>query len=165
VQWTTVDGQSQVRRVGEPPQRVIATGYRDNHGVHTFERKHDAHVMTYNEEQRRIAQKKRNEERAAARKRAEELLITHLTDAQRSDLKRDGFFFVESQLGKRYRIRKGREGNVDRYCDKGEKIVGKLCIHPQAYVPDFDTMLAQKLMLEHNEQEFLRVANETRVLN
>jgi hypothetical protein len=43
--------------------------------------------------------------------------------------------------------------------DKGS-IVGRYCIHPRD-VPAPDAMLAQKLWLENNEAEFLRVANFT----
>lgn len=98
---------------------------------------------------------------AVATERANELLHAHLTDAQRSDLARDGFFFVDSLRGNKYRIRRGRVGNVDAMHQCGEKVSHRLCAHPQLYVPDGDTMLAQKLMLEHNEDEFLRLANRS----
>lgn len=97
-------------------------------------------------------------ERAAASARARELLFDNLTDQQRSDLKRDGFFFVPSKkAGRKYRLRKGRAGNVDVI--QNERILHRLCAHPQLYVPDDDTRLAQKLMIEHQEDEFLRLAN------
>ena len=100
-------------------------------------------------------------EKQTAKDRADELLDANLTDAQRSDLARDGFFFVDSLKGNKYRIRRGRVANVDAMHKCGERVSHKLCAHPQLYVPDGDTMLAQKLMLEHNEDEFLRLANRS----
>lgn len=119
---------------------------------------HDAHVVARDNEQRRIAAEKRRQERKAAEARAEELLHTSLTDAQRSDLKRDGFFFVDSKReGRRYRIRKGRMGNVD-VMERG-RVLHRLCAHPNVQCPDDDTRLAQKLMLEHMEDRFIGLAN------
>jgi hypothetical protein len=34
-----------------------------------------------------------------------------------------------------------------------------LCFHPRVQCPDYDTMAAQKLMLELNESDVLQVAN------
>jgi hypothetical protein len=104
-------------------------------------------------------QRKIDDERKQAKDRAAQLLDSNLTDAQRSDLKRDGFFFVDSLHGNKYRIRRGRAGNVDRMKDCGKNVSHRLCAHPMDYIPDSDTMLAQKLLLEHDEDEFLRAAN------
>jgi hypothetical protein len=43
--------------------------------------------------------------------------------------------------------------------DENDKPLSRYCIHPRDAVPDEDTMLMQMLMLETNEQEFLRIAN------
>lgn len=104
------------------------------------------------------------QERAAAQlmagKRAQRLLAECLTAKQRHDLKRDDAFCV--QIGERcYRINRGYSGNVELI--EGDCVRARYCIHPREDVPNEDTMLAQKLLLEANEDEFLRVANATRV--
>lgn len=97
-------------------------------------------------------------EAAAARDRAEQLLVEHLTPQQREQLRANGYFEVEV-AGKTYRIRRGRAGNVRQVIEGREKL--QLCIHPTEMVPDADTMLAQKLLLEADEESFLRIANKT----
>jgi hypothetical protein len=42
-----------------------------------------------------------------------------------------------------------------------DKPVERLCIYASGDVPEEDSMIAQKLLLEANEAEFLRVANRT----
>jgi len=62
----------------------------------------------------------------------------------------------------KYLIKKGRAGNVVSI--KDGKPVEKYCIHPDdPEMPDEDCMLAQLLLLTHDEQEFLRIANRTRL--
>ena len=50
--------------------------------------------------------------REQAEKRAEQLLINLLSEQQRRDLKRHGAFFIQGRVH-RYRVRRGRYGNVD----------------------------------------------------
>lgn len=99
------------------------------------------------------------EERKAAVARAEELLKDNLSEAQRKEYEKDKHFHVVAG-GKTYRIRKGWSGNVELLNGKGE-VLSRYCIHPTTYVPEEDNMLAQKLMLETAEEEFVRVANRT----
>ena len=107
----------------------------------------------------RMAEEKQNR---LAKKRARVLLLTHLTVAQRRAMKRTGAFRVVSRSsGNAYLIetRYGQSRNVKRLGDAGQ-VISTLCAHPQAVqVPDEDAYLAQKLMLEHAEDEFLRIAN------
>lgn len=93
----------------------------------------------------------------AAWVRAEALLRDNLTLEQRRRLDTHKEFFVQSELGRLYRIRMGDVGNVDLMYDG--TVMQRYCIHPKG-VPVYDTMLAQKLMLEACEDEFLRVANK-----
>lgn len=95
--------------------------------------------------------------RVEAEKRAEELLLSVLSLEQALQYERERHFVVEGRRH-RYRIRRGRSGNVDVIDAKGI-ITHRLCIHPQEFVPDQDTMLAQKLHLEDDEESFLRLAN------
>lgn len=98
--------------------------------------------------------------RAAAEKRAGVLLESVLSPQECKRLADSGYFIVRGRSGCRYRIRRGRSGNID-VVDKEGFITARLCAHPVLHVPDSDTMLAQKLMLEHDEAAFLKVANRT----
>lgn len=109
-------------------------------------------------------------ETKVARAKARDLLEQHLTAEQRAQLARDNFFVVRSQQDRLYRIyAAGQAGNIRRIVpaaqhlqDRGQEFVERerYCIHPRQHsVPDADAMLLQKLLLETNEDEFLRVAN------
>lgn len=102
--------------------------------------------------------------RKEAEARADKLLIENLTLQQRLDFEKTKSFMVKATSGKRYRIRCGRMGNVDMINAKGF-IEHRLCAHPGVDVPNGDTMLAQKLMLEVDERAFLRIANRHAVTN
>jgi hypothetical protein len=67
---------------------------------------------------------------------------------------------VYTKKGNLYIINKGTSGNVERVMK--DKRVERFCIHPIDNVPEYDTMLAQKMLLETNEDEFRKVANITR---
>lgn len=98
------------------------------------------------------------QKREAAERRAQELLEANLVLEERERLRKDNHIFVNGRSGCRYRIRKGRTGNIDVVDDKG-KITHSLCAHPAEAVPDYDTMLAQKIMLEDDDIGFSRIAN------
>jgi serine phosphatase RsbU (regulator of sigma subunit) len=98
----------------------------------------------------------------AERERAMELLREHLDEEQREQLEAKGEFEVESQNGNRYAIKKGYAGNVFRL-DAKRKRVTQYCIHPVDLVPDGDAMLAQMCWIKWNEEQFLKVANATRL--
>lgn len=102
-------------------------------------------------------------EHSQAKDRAERLLREHLSREQEEELKTKGHFHLELHVNgqrKRYRIERGRSRNVRQVDDTG-RILKTLCAHPVAMVPDADTMLAQKLMLEGDEEGFLRIANHS----
>lgn len=101
----------------------------------------------------------------AAKARAQLLLRENLTDQQKAELADKRFFTltkIDSATGERrhYRIHTGRAGNVEQVDENGQRLA-RYCIHPKISCPDEDTMLAQKLMLETCEPEFLRVANRS----
>ena len=98
-----------------------------------------------------------NRLREEAEIRAEKLLLENLTLRQKEDYVKTKSFVVDGSRY-RYRIRHGRSGNVDVIDRKG-MIVNRLCAHPVDLVPNPDTMLAQKLMLETDEAAFERIAN------
>jgi hypothetical protein len=118
------------------------------------QRKEDERIQREHLEE--LARERKRADEAEAR--AEKLLLESLNAKQTEEYKKDKSFVVHSRSGMRYRIRHGRVANVDVVCKEG-KILHKLCAHPAEYVPNPDTMLAQKLFLEHQEEEFLKVAN------
>lgn len=101
--------------------------------------------------------------RRLAEQKALQLLRENITPEQWRQLEAHGFFEVLGlKTGNRYRIKKGFAGNVVKLTPKGEPEV-QYCIHPDMRVPDQDAMLAQKLLLECNEELFLKTANATRL--
>lgn len=90
-----------------------------------------------------------------AEKRAEELLMSMLTNGQLDDYMLNGGFDVISQYGHRYRIAKKSTYNVMRHNDLGNDI---FCLYIP-FVPLHDILIAQKLYLECAEKEFLSNAN------
>lgn len=91
--------------------------------------------------------------------RARTLLLACLSDAQREAFEAHGYFEVVTASGQRYRITRGWGGNVLLIVN--DKPAARFCIHPSQYVPEEDNMLAQKLLLEHDEPTFLRTANRS----
>lgn len=100
---------------------------------------------------------------AAAGARAEKLLRSALTADQRQCLEARGFFYTMGADGHMYRIKRGRCNNVERVdvAQPSRPPVERLCAHPGLFVPDADTMLAQKLMLECDPAAFRKIANKT----
>ena len=109
---------------------------------------------TGEERRRRIT---RINKRTTAEQRARQLLLIALDRDQRRDLARYDYFYTN--VGpRRYKIAKGRSGNVHLVDREGNELV-RYCAHPSEMVPDYDTMLAQLLTLRHNEAGFLAIAN------
>lgn len=101
----------------------------------------------------------REKKRAEAARRGRKLLLSHLSAVQKAEFRRLERFHVVSRSGRRYRIRLGRARNVDLLRADGS-IEAVFCIQPEQDVPDEDTVLAQKLLLECAEDDFLRIANK-----
>jgi hypothetical protein len=108
----------------------------------------------------RLAQRRCNTElmQRVAQDRAEALLKDVLTVAEYAQLDASGYLEVRSpsEPMRTYRVprKPGRvavaEGGVD---------VALLCIAPVDWLPPSDVVLAHKLMIEGDEQEYLRRAN------
>jgi hypothetical protein len=115
------------------------------------------------EESRRI-QIAEYETRKLSSEKAKQLLLDHLTPDQRDMVEKNGWFVIEGgKTGKRYRIKSGTvTGNVEEL-DNSEKTIAKYCCHLNHQYPHSDHHLAQKLMIEWDEEEFLRKANRTAV--
>jgi len=114
-------------------------------------------------ERHRIAGKKRAEEMRLAEEKSKALLQSQLDEEEKKRLDELQHFFVRSQHNKKYKIEKGRYENVVLLGEDGIPIAS-YCIHPWESVPDYDTMLSQKLMLETDEAGFLRIANKTNLI-
>lgn len=100
-----------------------------------------------------------------AKSRAEELLLSHLTPAQRADYARSKFFIVDGRAGERFKIRtdRGVHGNVVRM--EGEREIESLCFRAKddAQVPHCDHLLTQMLMIRHHREDVLKIAGRARL--
>jgi hypothetical protein len=114
------------------------------------------------EELRRV-ELERYEQRKLASDRAKQVLLEHLTPLQREMVEKNGWFVIEGgKSGKRYVIRTNTiAGNIDEM--DGNKVVAKYCCHLPHQYPHSDHHLTQKLMLEWDEEAFLRKANRSAV--
>jgi hypothetical protein len=90
--------------------------------------------------------------RRQARLRAEALLWVWLSPAQRKQYRARRWFEVTTTSGRRYRI---LPGGVVRLDPRGSAY----CIEATSPVPVADEMLANKLLLETDERQFLATAH------
>ena len=92
-------------------------------------------------------------------KRAKKLLLRHLDTAQRKQLRKKGHFDVRGSRGTVYRIAKDFPFNVRLAGpDKPSRVF--FCVEADdKTLPKWDVMLGQKLLIEADEGEFLKVAN------
>lgn len=94
-----------------------------------------------------------------AQARGLELFRAGLTEAQRAEYDRERAFRVRGGMtGKQYRIKHGRQMNIEELDAAGNRVCG-WCFLPKGGLVAGDIMLAQKLALELYEEEALRVAN------
>lgn len=151
-------------RVERAEQRAME---RWRMGVRDPNLEHPERVLQRDAQRRAVEQTTalRAKARENAGKRAESLLLSTLTPAQRETYERHKWFVVEGGKSKtKYRIRYSDHmvANVDVLADDG-KVVHRLCCHLDiGTVPTGDQLLAQKLMLEGNEDHFLKTANRHR---
>jgi hypothetical protein len=105
----------------------------------------------------------REDNACAAIEKATALLREHISAAQWRQLEEFGHFdAIGARTGRRYQIRHGYAGNIVGLDVAGRPDV-QYCIHPDMRMPTEDVMLAQVLLIECNEELFLRTANATRV--
>lgn len=110
------------------------------------------------------AEEQQKKDREAAKKRSDALLLEHLSPIQQETYKKNKWFVVKGGLtGTKYRIRENNGSvvaNIDVYDIVEEKIIHRLCAHiPPHQVPHGDNLLAQKMMIEYDEDSFTRTAN------
>lgn len=86
------------------------------------------------------------------------LLKENLTPAQLASYERDqSFEVVGCHTGKTYRIKRGRQQNIFVLDKKGREVSG-ICFLPQGGLCISDGMLCQKIALETDETETLKIA-------
>jgi hypothetical protein len=99
--------------------------------------------------------------RSEAERRSITLLTQWLSPEQRAQYENSGCFEVSgSHTRKCYRIRSGRQVNIDELGEHGAR-VAVLCFLPEGPLPVGDVMLAQKIALETDEPGALRAAIRT----
>ena len=91
-------------------------------------------------------------EKLLAEQKAKKLLNLFLNKDQQISLEKDSNFIVKSPAGNTYRIQKF---GVVKLQDQKE--VGSYCIVSKDRIPIYDTMLAKKLLIETNEEEFTKI--------
>jgi hypothetical protein len=94
-----------------------------------------------------------------AERRAETLLREMLSSDEASDLEHRGYLEIASpsRHGRVYRVPRGR-GMVSVYEDG--RAVMSLCVQPVEWIPAADVVVMHKLMIEANEEEYLKTANQ-----
>lgn len=110
-------------------------------------------------DEQKQARKEREEQKRLASQKARELLLDHCNKKQQSDYKKNEWFIVKGKKNV-YRIRKASQINVDVLDKKGD-VKYKLCTVPDknnSGLPIEDQLLAQKTLIELNEQQFLDIA-------
>lgn len=102
--------------------------------------------------------RQRHEAHRAATERSRDLLLAHLTPAQRKTFEENKWFIVQGGKTKQtYRIRtENYTGNIDVLTHG--KVAYRLCAHCRD-LPLYDHHLAQKISLECDEEYFLGIAN------
>lgn len=90
-------------------------------------------------------------------RRAEQLLRETLSADEYQTLERRGFLEVPSRLvpDRVYRIR--RRGPVEVH--EGGRLLTLLCLRPLVYLPEPDLVVLHKVLLEGDEQRYVRTAN------
>jgi hypothetical protein len=102
-------------------------------------------------------------QRAAADEKARKLLARLLSQEQRAryETQRE-FEILTCRNGevRRYLIKEGHAGNIVRL-DANGTAIERYCIHTDESIPAPDNMVAQKLLLEADEETFLKIANRS----
>jgi hypothetical protein len=100
--------------------------------------------------------------RGEADQKARALLRHWLSPTQLKQYENTGHFeVVGCDSGRRYRIHRYRQMNIEELNDSGAR-VAIWCFEPEGHLPIGDMMLAQKIALETNEHAALAIANRGR---
>ncbi len=114
------------------------------------------------EARRQAAQAERVRKNEEVRAKARGLLLKHLTPEQQETYEKNKWFVVEGgRSKKKYQLHPAVAGNVLEMSEDNKRSIYRYCCHCDHSIPLEDNLLAQKLMLEAHEDEFLRLANRT----
>lgn len=102
----------------------------------------------------------------SARKKSLDLMKQWLTPSQLEQYEHERAFEVRGSHGGRYRIDDTMVSfnvrKIKRHFLRNPTLGAKFCFQPEGVWSQGDVMLAQKIMLEQNEPEALRIANRRR---
>lgn len=105
-----------------------------------------------------------DDERRAALVRSRELLLSHLTPAQRETFEKNNWFVVQGgKTRTRYRIwTTGYTHNIETLRGHDDVVTYRLCGHLRdSRMPLYDHHVAQKISLEYDEEAFVRLCNRS----
>ncbi len=97
-------------------------------------------------------------ERGRAIRRGRKLLMQLLDGEQLASYARTGTFVVTGQTGTKYRLRKGRTIHELSACGD---VIASLCVHLQHQYIAEDNLIAQMMLLQHDEEGIRALANIT----
>lgn len=107
-----------------------------------------------------IENRKREKEKQKAKRKAERLLFELIGKSEYGKFCKSGYVDVEGKSGRIYRIEPRRQIKVFDGKDKLDVAIESLCIMtPNYYLPEADEIIWKKLLIEADEEEFLKVAN------
>ena len=98
---------------------------------------------------------------SAANRRANELLRSVLTRQQYRHLMRRGYLDIPSPRDPGCVYRVPRSQGLVGVIEQGRR-KASLCLQPVEWVPDADMVVMHKLMIEADEETYLRTANKLR---
>ena len=96
---------------------------------------------------------------AEANRRANELLRSVLTGKEYRLLKRHGYLDIKSPSDPECCYRVPRAQGLVGVIKQGRRTMS-LCLQPREWVPDADVVVLHKLMIEADEETYLRTANK-----
>jgi hypothetical protein len=101
----------------------------------------------------------KRQQQAQAEQQSERLVELLLSPVERQQLNCYGYLEIPSpsRQGRVYRVPRGR-GMVSVYEDG--RAVMSLCVQPVEWIPASDIVLMHKLMIEGNEEDYLKRANQ-----
>lgn len=137
----------------------LAAGWRHTHELWYRRQLYSAAVSEHFAREQAETEKRRTEAKARAR----QLLLEHLTPRQRADFEARGHFHVTTRRKHKYRITSRFAMGIIRLNARGKPMRAYCVSVMHGQVPIEDAMLAHKLMLETDEDNFVRVANHGRV--
>ena len=164
-QWHTIDGQTGFVTTGDSVWTAWNRGFVNTPArvlnfpaIHRELTDEEKVARAAEDERRRIEYEARQVEQTAANENAKKLLQSILNEEQKRDWAAHGHFYLHVE-DRKYRIKRGRSGNVELVDPQTNAPLERLCAHPAQAVPDEDTAVAQMMYLLYDERRFIGLAN------